>query len=129
MPLTRLIRVLLLVVTVSVLSLSVACATTVSWKAAVSGNWSDGTKWSAGRPPKTTEDVVISVAGSGNYLVTMDQNASVHSITLGAATGTTTQTLYTAGYALTAAAASSVALKGVLQVDDESELDDLEPSQ
>ena len=39
-----------------------------AWKAAVGGDWSDGTKWSAGHVPTSSEDVSIAVAGS--YVVT-----------------------------------------------------------
>src|SRR3954464_4062349 len=39
-----------------------------AWKSAVSGNWTDATRWSLGHVPTATEDVSITVAGS--YTVT-----------------------------------------------------------
>jgi hypothetical protein len=41
---------------------------TNSWQSAVSGDWDDASKWSAGHVPTAAEDVAISVAGS--YTIT-----------------------------------------------------------
>ena len=44
---------------------------TVSWASAVSGNWSDGTKWDTGNSPGLNDDVIMNASGS-NYTVTLD---------------------------------------------------------
>ena len=55
-----------------------------TWKAAVSGDWDDPTKWSLGHVPTSTEDAVI---GAGSFTVTHSTSAidSVHSLTSSAA--------------------------------------------
>src|SRR5436305_13652003 len=52
-----------------------------SWKAAVSGDWDDATKWSMGHVPTSGEDAVIALPGS--YSVTHSTGASdqLHSLT------------------------------------------------
>ncbi|HSV14493.1 MAG TPA: LEPR-XLL domain-containing protein, partial [Tepidisphaeraceae bacterium] len=59
-----------------------------AWKAAVAGDWSDPTKWSAGHVPTSSEDVSIAVAGS--YIVTHNQGTtdSVKSLTISATSAT-----------------------------------------
>src|SRR3954451_9202628 len=57
-----------------------------AWKAGVSGNWNDGTKWSLGHFPTTSEDVTVTAAGS--YTVTVPTVAATpyfycNSITVG----------------------------------------------
>jgi fibronectin-binding autotransporter adhesin len=88
----------------------------VSWTSAVSGNWSDGTKWSSNpNPPQPGDDVVINVAGT--YTVSLNVDPTINSLTLGAGSGT--QTLQTANFrTLTLAGpnASTVSGGGVLHV-------------
>lgn len=64
---------------------------TVSWVSAVSGNWSDGTKWSTGSPPAAGDDVAVIVAGT--YTVTLDTDAQINSLSFGGASGTQTLTM------------------------------------
>ena len=84
----------------------------VSWKSAVSGNWSDGTKWDTGVPPSLTDDAVIAV--DGTYAVTLDGNITVNSLTLGGAAGI--QTLSASGKTLTLNNASVVNSFGILNL-------------
>ena len=95
-------------------------AATVSWVAAVSGNWSDGTKWSSGNPPAPGDDVQITVTAATSYTVTLDVNASVNSLVLGASSGTTTQTLLGSGNKLTLSTGTSnqtqIASQGILDL-------------
>ncbi len=63
-------------------------AATVTWKSAVSGNWSDGTKWSTGAPPAAGDTAIIDVAGT--YTVTVNTTATVAGLTVNAATGRAT---------------------------------------
>ncbi len=65
-------------------------ATTNSWKTAVSGDWTDTTKWSLGHIPDATEDVEITVAGS--YTVTLTGNRYCNTMLIGGS-GNTGQTL------------------------------------
>jgi fibronectin-binding autotransporter adhesin len=83
-----------------------ARAATVSWLNPVSGNWSDGTKWSGGLAPAVSDSADISVAGT--YTVTLDVNPGAQSIGLGGASGR--QTLSAAGR--TIAAPGGVFLRG-----------------
>ena len=50
------------------------------------GNWSNGSDWSAGRP-NNGSDVTI---GTGNDYVTLDTSASINSLTLGGSSGSPT---------------------------------------
>ena len=53
----------------------------VSWKSAVSANWTVTTDWSSGAVPATTDDVTIGIAGA--YTVTLTTPAvTVNSITV-----------------------------------------------
>src|SRR6185369_14053376 len=87
-------------------------SSTVSWLSPVSGNWSDGSKWSGGVAPTSVDDVVINAVG--NYTVTMDSNATVNRLNLGETSGLNTQTLSMNGKTLTIATASSVNARGSL---------------
>jgi hypothetical protein len=62
-------------------------ACTTSWSSAVSGNWNDPARWSAGVPGGGS-DACITVAGT--YTVTLSASVSVNSLTLGGASGTQT---------------------------------------
>ena len=84
----------------------------VSWASAVSGNWSDSTKWTSGSVPTAADDVFIDV--DGTYTVTLDVSPTVASLTLGGATGA--QTLSASGRTLTLNGASAVSGNGVLNL-------------
>jgi hypothetical protein len=68
--------------------MSMAQAATNTWKSAVSGNWSDGTKWSSGAPPASGDVAVIEVGGT--YTVTVNSTATVAGLTVNAASGLAT---------------------------------------
>src|SRR5437764_864708 len=61
-----------------------------AWKSAVSGNWTDATRWSLGHVPTVTEDVSITIAGS--YTVTAPGPAGTqlvaNSLKVGGTSGT-----------------------------------------
>ena len=92
----------------------VARAATVSWVNSAGGNWSLGTNWSTGTPPGQTDDVMIILPGA--YMVTLDVDSKVASLTLGAASGTQVQTLSVPSNTLTVTGASSVGSLGVLDL-------------
>ncbi len=52
----------------------------VSWKSAVSANWTVAADWSTGAVPAAADDATIGVAGA--YTVAMTTAVTVHSITL-----------------------------------------------
>ncbi|MBK5276058.1 MAG: hypothetical protein JJE30_13530, partial [Desulfuromonadales bacterium] len=56
-------------------------AASISWTGAVSGNWSDTSKWSPNVVPTASDDVIVSVAGS--YTITLDASPTINSLTLG----------------------------------------------
>jgi hypothetical protein len=64
---------------------------TLSWKNGSSGNWSDPANWHPAQVPGPADTAVINVKGT--YTVTLDTNASVGGLTLGANDGNT-QTLH-----------------------------------
>lgn len=85
----------------------------VSWVGTVSGNWSDGTKWSTGMPPAPVDSAVIQQPGT--YTVTLDVDATVADLRIGASTGI--QTLITTSRTLTITGTSMhVDLNGVFEV-------------
>jgi len=91
---------------------SVSRAATVSWVNAAGGNWSEGTNWSTGTVPGQTDAAVIDLAGT--YTVTVDVNAKVASLTLGATSGA--QSLSLPSSSLTLTAASTVGAHGILDL-------------
>ncbi|MGH7637677.1 MAG: hypothetical protein ACREOK_08490, partial [Gemmatimonadaceae bacterium] len=60
-------------------------ATDVHWINASGGLWSNGANWSSGAPPTASQNAFIDL--SGTYAVTLDVNATVSSIAVGAASG------------------------------------------
>jgi hypothetical protein len=83
-----------------------AVGCTDSWKAPVSGVWGAGSNWSTGQIPGGTDDVCITLPGTYTVTIapwslgTADPNnngGNVHAITLGAASGSGTQTLAIVG--------------------------------
>jgi uncharacterized repeat protein (TIGR01451 family) len=86
-------------------------ATDVTWISAVSGNWSDASKWQDGtgvnRVPGAGDNVFINV--DGTYTVTLNVNATINTLTLGRATSAGTQTLSVASTTLNPAGSSVLA--------------------
>ncbi|HXY94569.1 MAG TPA: hypothetical protein VEP49_19060, partial [Acidimicrobiia bacterium] len=97
-----------------------ATTCTKSWAAAVDGNWSDGSKWTGGTAPTSTDDVCIT-ADSASYTVTLDVDVSIDSLQLGGSANS--QTLDLEAHALDLAADSSLSAQGVLSLGDGSALD------
>jgi hypothetical protein len=64
-----------------------AVPSAVSWNAAVSGSWTDPTKWSGGAVPGPGDTVTIDKTGA-NYTVTLNANASVAGLALSSANAT-----------------------------------------
>ena len=63
------------------------------WVAAVSGNWTDPTKWDDGEPNNGGSDFDASIAASGTaYTVTLNSNITVDGLTLNSANATVDQT-------------------------------------
>jgi len=85
---------------------------TVHWKGATSGNWSDPTMWDTGTVPGAGDDVVIDA--NGDYVVTLDVDATVQSFTLGGTSGT--QTLNISSHTFTLNAAGTIGSRGVMNV-------------
>jgi hypothetical protein len=79
----------------SVQPVGAAPACTDSWKAAVNGSWTDGTKWSTGAPPIGADDVCLPGL-SGSYTVSLTAGTTIHSLHI-AASGVNTTTLLVAG--------------------------------
>jgi fibronectin-binding autotransporter adhesin len=90
----------------------VARAAPVSWVNSAGGSWSQGSNWSTGMLPGQTDDVVITL--TGNYTVTLDVDATVASLTLGATSKTQTLSLPT--NTLTLKGGSTVGSHGVLEL-------------
>ncbi|HST52114.1 MAG TPA: FG-GAP-like repeat-containing protein [Pyrinomonadaceae bacterium] len=97
----------------------VGCAANnIQWLSAVSGNWSDASKWQDGtganRVPAAGDDVTINA--DGTYTVTLDVDATINSLTLGRATSTGTQTLDDPSHTLSLASASSTLSTGIFNL-------------
>jgi len=90
----------------------VARAATVSWVNSKGGLWSQDSNWSTGVQPGHTDDVEITLTGT--YTVTLDVDATVASLTLGAASRA--QTLSLPSNTLTLKGASTVGSHGVLEL-------------
>src|SRR5262245_49426320 len=57
------------------------------WNAAISGNWTDGSKWSLNAPPGMNDTAVIDASGS-NYTVTLDTSPTIAAFTLNSVNAT-----------------------------------------
>src|SRR5205085_452530 len=78
-------------------SVSAAPTCDTSWKVASSGDFNTAVNWTSG-VPTSTKNACITIAGAGNYTVTLSgASATVKTLTLGAASGPTTQTLSVLG--------------------------------
>ncbi len=96
---------------------SAAFSATVSWLGPVSGDWSDGTKWSGGLAPAAGDTVAITVGG-GTYTVTVDVDPTVARIVLGGAGGT--QVLSSNGQTLSVATGIVINADGRLDLSNAS---------
>src|SRR5579859_1482610 len=72
----------------------------INWTNSMGGDWNNASNWDLGRVPSTGDQVWIT--NSGTYTVTLTTNATVVSLTLGAAGGTQTldllgATIYSTG--------------------------------
>lgn len=85
-------------------------AVTVSWNNPAGGQWTVATNWNPAKVPTASDDVAITLPGS--YVVTLDQNATIASITLGGPTGE--QTLDVLGGTLTIGQMSTISSNGQL---------------
>lgn len=56
----------------------IEAATSISWKAGISGDWSDASDWSGGVVPGASDNVTISAAGS--YTVSINSSAAAASL-------------------------------------------------
>ncbi len=68
-----------------------------SWAAPVSGSWTTEADWSTGKVPTSTDEVCITTSGASSYTVTLTGSVGVKSLTLGATSGATKQTLLVGG--------------------------------
>ena len=64
----------------------------VYWKDPISGNWNDGSKWSTGTVPTSSDNICISV--DGIYTVTLTGNRWAQNLTIGEPGNTGVQTLH-----------------------------------
>ena len=112
-------------IVVAVLALSPgpagALGCTDSWHVAASGSWNTPADWSTGVVPASTDNVCLPALAS-SYTVTLNTSVSVNSITIGATSGATNQTLSVASVpgnnpTLTLATASTVDQTGALDLD------------
>jgi hypothetical protein len=98
-------------------------STDISWTNTNGGNWSDAANWLDGagviRVPAPGDNVTIGLIGQSliTYTVTLDVDANINSLTLGASGGRERQTLsIPIGRTLTIAAASAVKATGILEM-------------
>ncbi len=89
----------------------VSSAATVNWKAPVSGNWNDGSKWSAGSVPAVGDTVEINAAGT--YSVTLNTTVNLAGLTVAPASGRATLVV---ANPLFLSGPSTVSSHGILQL-------------
>ena len=87
-----------------------ASASTISWTNTSGGNWNSPANWSPNQVPAGTDTAVITAPG--NYAVSLNSSPTIAGLTLGAASGATTQTLFTAGQSLTVNGAIQLSPQG-----------------
>ena len=83
----------------------------ITWKSAVSGNWSVNGNWNPAGPP-TGDDVTIAIGGA-SYTSTIDQSFSVTSLVVNSISATVVEA---AGASLTIAGGAIEVLAGVLNL-------------
>ena len=106
------IQALALCVTTLLFPARLAHGGAVVWTNTAGGKWSVAANWSPSRMPGSTDDVLITNAGS--YTVTLDTSPTVNSLTLGGGSGQ--QTLAAGGYSLTLGSNSEVNANGILSL-------------
>ncbi len=79
----------------------------ITWTNTAGGNWSVPANWSPNVAPGPADTAVIPGL-TGNYIVTLDENATVSNLVVGATSGTTTQTFNTG--------TETLSLNGLIQV-------------
>ncbi len=98
-----------------------AAGCTESWAEAKNGSWSVAANWSPEKVPAASDEVCISVPGE--YTVALTGSVSVKSLTLGAASDSTKQTLLVGGPlasgTLSLATDSTITEAGVLDMESE----------
>jgi len=106
-------------------SFNIVNAAYINWVNTTNGNWSNPTNWSPNQIPGPGDDVFVTIPGS--YIVYLDTNTTIGSLTVGTSSGTNTQSFYTQGYDLIINSsptnqpdAVTVNQKGELQVGDGS---------
>jgi hypothetical protein len=85
------------------------------WTNIAGGNWSVAANWSPNQVPTFTNDVLITT--NGTYTVTVNNNASARSVTLGGASGTQTLAVGNGFMTLTASNGIIVNPNGVLTLE------------
>lgn len=80
----------------------------IHWTAAVDGNWSDGANWSGGSMPAPGDNVFIDAVG--DYTVTLDTDAELTDLALGASTGS--QRLSASSRTLTIGGTATISANG-----------------
>ncbi|MCP4292071.1 MAG: hypothetical protein GY780_09605, partial [bacterium] len=103
-------KILLLLLALSIASTGLAAE--VHWISSSDGNWSDGSNWSTGMPPSSGDSVVID--NPGTYAVTLDEDADILSLSLGAGSGQ--QILEISGQQLQLDGVSSIGSYGALNL-------------
>ena len=94
----------------AVVSITVAPYGEFRWTNVLGGNWSNPANWNQNRIPGTNDDVIIDLPG--DYTITLDADAQVRRILIGAASGS--QTLRLNSRTLTLLSDSFVRTNGVL---------------
>lgn len=92
---------------------TVGNGSTITWKNGASGNWSDAANWHPGQVPGPSDTAVITAKGT--YTVTLDTNASVGGLILGAGDGNT-QTLLLDGQTFTLDGQATINTNGVIDL-------------
>ncbi len=85
-------------------------AATISWTNTAGGLWSTAANWSPNQSPAAADTVRIT--NSGTYTVVLDVTATVAGFTLGASSGSSTQTFVVNGFTFTLNGTGSVTTKG-----------------
>ena len=76
-----------------------ATAATCNWTNTAGGHWNTATNWSPNQVPGAADTAIITAGGA--YSVSLDVNPAIAGLVLGASSGGTTQTLFTANQTLT----------------------------
>jgi len=88
----------------SVEIVAAAAASPSVWKAAVDGNWSDGTKWTGGEPNATSAGAIVKSPTNAAVTITLDLPKTIGSLELGNSDSATL------GYTIRGSGANSLTL-------------------